>query len=101
MVVSAGSLIGNRSPAIDRTPFSFRHGVSPKVKPGPPPFPPPLPPASLFRSESRLLRCARNDRGEGSDGSGFLGRSGVRVETQNKERDVRDGALGVQHVAIG
>src|SRR5438093_8174808 len=24
---------------------------------------PPLPPASLFRSESRLLRCARNDKG--------------------------------------
>src|SRR5207245_3036188 len=32
MVVSAGSLIGDRSPAIDRTPFSFRHGCSPKVK---------------------------------------------------------------------
>src|SRR5436309_9791535 len=64
MVVSAGSLMGNRSPAIDMTPFSLRHGFSPKSKKWQTPFSsPPLSPASIFRSESRLLRGARNDRG--------------------------------------
>src|SRR5256712_13676328 len=47
------------------------------------PVPPPFPPASLFRFESRLLRCAQNDTGR-SDGRSmrrpYLG-FGIRAGT--------------------